>query len=290
MERYRPLISCTTIILLCIGFYPFLSCKNIGNGRISASKTITDSSAISVTEISETPVDSINSSATIYSKVEAKNNDSNRVLIRAYDDIMFGTQCYSSERYPGLTDLPFGSYKISGINFSYVTNGCSEKYGLYSFTLTQNEFTFSDLTEMYRRLNDIIKIISYKYNEPKPIKVSFGIGGLPKNFLHIALSGGEELNDTPPSDDFRGTFIKQWDHNSITIQIGYYKDYTDMPITVNDGYYPINHIRKTRIIGYNYKAAYRIAINFTSNTVQNLLTSDKLKEDDSSNRVDRSKF
>jgi hypothetical protein len=280
MKKYALTLILNSILL------SLLSCNSPSNEKKLANNNSQDSTTIITTDM---PIDSSNK--TEAHKIKAPTSDSNKLLIRAYDDIMFGSECYTLDHGYLMEKSLYGEYSISRILFSYKAYGCSEKYGLYSFVLNQ-ESSSSDIGEVRKNLSEISKIISYKYDEPSSIDQHFWGGerngvNISKEFKHKIF---DNIDDKAPQDDLYGTFIKKWNKNSITIKLGYYKDYFDIPVTADDGYSARGHSTIKKIIAYKYEVAYRIAINFVSDAIANLVSKDEKKVKDSSDKIDRNKF
>jgi len=280
------------VVFVALGGLILSSCQSNSSSSNGLSTSIEskDSTAIHVdTSLSFIDTSTLKSKSSIINSSEI--HDSSRLLIKAFDDIKFGVKCYTTKRFPGLSDLPYGVYTISGIDFRYESVECSEKYGLYSFWLNQ-QANFADLEEINKEAKNISKIVSYKYGDFRKVVSPFHKGGhFSKEYKHRVLQTGDDpLNDKEPKDDYDGMYYYQWSLNSITIRLGYYKDYLDIPTQIDKGYSSVTKSTIKEITGYTYKPAYKLSLYFESESIKKIVISDSKKQDDSMSKIDRSKF
>ncbi|SFW86460.1 hypothetical protein [Chitinophaga sancti] len=107
---------CKNIHILIFGIISLFSCETNHQNLLTNNETDSTTKPVTIdTTISNMNVDSI------------QKKESLRLQIRAFNDINFGVECFSSEQYPGFTDIPYGGQSISNTDFHYESIDCDSK-------------------------------------------------------------------------------------------------------------------------------------------------------------------
>lgn len=180
-------IVCIAILFLCI------ECNN-GNQKES-------------NNLKNDTVAYIDPDSFLKTKIKPELIDDSTKLVKAFDDIYFGSV--------NLKSYQDKQYSINSSVFYFCESYRKEKFGLYEFNLEEFR-AYSDLENLSSLLNDLENTISVKYGNSKNVSIvqEDEILKVTKQLM------GKEFK-LPPDDEKNRIFLKDWQSSNILIQLGY---------------------------------------------------------------------
>lgn len=176
-------------------------------------------------------------------------------LVRVFENIYFG----SKEK------IEFGrNCSLAYLSFKYQYGGMYRDYGLYSFGLESEPIC--DYTTCLKTIDDIKNIITFKYQNPKKLKLVKEPNGYSE--LDKLFNKNKTENLLPPGDNFTNKFY-EWKKNNITVDLSSTTFYRETGNTKATVFCPTSSI---------YQKYYIINIAFKYDKIINLIESNYKKE------------